>query len=189
MEVNSVLGITIEKKADKKTIIIFGLAITLAVVIALILAPIGFWMFYNGLCFWTEVEFKNESSEEIWITPIGYEENIRQIGPLAHIYRPTPYHHPQNTQFHLMPNESISIKYDWDDQNLQFIMVESSSEIIQLLPLDESKWENWTICQQCCCSPDNSSYSIPTLNQLETAPEWLHSTIQGEFVTIPSEYN
>ena len=182
-------GMSANMNGEPRKITVFiVVGIAILIVLVLIVASIGAWFFFNGLGFWIEVEFKNEGSEEVWITPIGYNENWRQIGPLAVIYQATPFQDsPQNTRFHLLPNESTVIKYDWDDQNLQFIMVEDTLGTTYIIPLDESKWNNSTICQ-CCCPPDATFYSIPNCILLEVAPDWLLPTIQGEFVSIPADW-
>ena len=175
-------------KNKQKISLLVGGGLALLIVFIFVAALIGGWIFLNSLGFWTEVELKNEGLEEIWVTPIGYEENIRMIGPFVHIYRATPFDSkPQNIRFHLMPNESITIKYDWDDQNFQFVLVENSSGAVHIMLIDDHQLESLPDLCRCCSPPDQDLYSIPDFEQLEDALDWLLPTIQGEFVQTPLE--
>ncbi|MBU4190037.1 MAG: hypothetical protein KJ886_03455 [Candidatus Thermoplasmatota archaeon] len=145
---------------------------------------------YFGLGFWTDVSFENDSGEEIKITPIGIVEGAEKIGPIFSIKKPSLFFSKpeKNTRFHLGVNDSIKITYDWDDQNLQFVIIEYPDEDIRILKLDGEMWENITYKEGGGCNPpDQDNYSIPPRSTLPPCPEILKPTINGEQVQVTDE--
>jgi len=175
------------KPKKKKTWINVIVAIVIVIVL-LVAGFVGLLEFaYFGLSFWTDVSFENDSGEEIKITPIGIIEGGEKIGPIFSIRKASLFSKPEkNTRFHLGINDSIKITYDWDDQNLQFVIVEYPDEDIRILKLDGELWENITY-KKCCCPPAQDNYTIPLRSELPLCPEILKPAIHGEYVQVTDE--
>ena len=113
------------------------------------------------------VAFDNESNEGLWITPIG-----STLGGLVG---------PIETRLYLASNDALSITYDPDDKNLQFLLIGDANGSTKIMPIDKDIWLNRGY-SSCCWPPSENRYTIPTLDQLEDAPTELLPTLEGNFV-------
>lgn len=170
------------KKSRRLTVIV-----VLFVVALLVLGAIfSLQLIYLVMSFWTNVTFENASGEDIRITPIGITDGTREIGPIFSYKRPFFFVPVQNTRFRLDDGESLNLTYNWDDQNLQFIIVEYGNDDVRIVKIDEYEWRGHSY--RGCCSPtEEDMYTIPHRTELPPCPEVLRPTIDGDFLKVTDE--
>ena len=152
----------------------------------LVASFIGFLQFGHMLSWWADTDFRNESGEDIEITPIGIVEGGEHIGPLFDMYKTWWFQKVKNANIHVKTNESRMITYDMDDQNLQFVIVKYQDQTMQILKLDAEIWENSSY-EGCCRDPVLNSYTIPPRSQMPECPEILKPATNGEYIEITDE--
>lgn len=163
---------------------IFCIVSVLIVIVIIVFLIITVWFIINS-GYWTEVEFKNESGEEIRITPIGMVDGTNEIGPL-YIKKEFYESEAQNKRFKLKDDDSIKLQFHSSDQNLQFVIVEFSNDDIRILKIDSDFWENKSY-QGGYFAPKKDKYSIPPKVELPDCPEVLKACINGTYVYVIPE--
>jgi hypothetical protein len=171
------------KKKKFRNIIIITIIVILIVILPIVILQ---FMYESFNFFWVDVKFENKSGEKIKITPIGIVEGRNEIGPLIEIKKQLFFIEAQNNRFDLNKGESLKITYDWDDQNLQFVVIEFPKDDIRILRIDVEFWENQTY-NGGFWAPREYKYIITPKNELPLCPEILKLTIKGKYVKITDE--
>jgi hypothetical protein len=86
-----------------------------------------------------------------------------------------------NRSLEVAANATLRFRYDWDDQNLQFLLLVNDSGAVKILPIDEALWRARGY-DQCCWRPAEDSYVVPPLETLADAPVALRPTLDGHYV-------
>ena len=129
------------RKSNERRFLTTWKVLTILVVLFVIGAIAFLQMTYLMLGWWMDVTFENSSGEAIRITPIGIIEGNREIGPILSVKRSFIFAPVQNTKFALDADENFTMTYDWDDQNLQFVIVEFPDNDTRILKIDAESWE------------------------------------------------
>ena len=174
------------RKSNERRFLTTWKVLTILVVLFVIGAIAFLQMTYLMLGWWMDVTFENSSGEAIRITPIGIIEGNREIGPILSVKRSFIFAPVQNTKFALDADENFTMTYDWDDQNLQFVIVEFPDNDTRILKIDAESWEERSY-RSCCYFADEETYSIPPKSELPECPEVLKATIHGRRVEVTDD--
>lgn len=173
----------LDSSSSEDTLLIAVLALVASVVVITAFVSLAF--FSLSLVFLTTVAFENGSGEDLRVTPVGSLEpgsiylngsvEIGRTGPVKATFGSA------NRNIEIASNDTLPFHYDWDDQNLQFLLVIGPSGAIKILAIDEHIWRARGY-GECCWHPANDTYVIPPLAGLPDAPAALLPTLEGEYV-------
>lgn len=169
----------------KKTVKIVVLIIISLIIVILIsiVALVGLMQItYQSLGFWTEVDFQNDSGERITITPIGIIEGRNEIGPIIMVRTDYFFEDGMNRNIPIGVNSTYRFEFDYDDQNLQFVLVNFGEET-RILKIDEPFWENDSY-QSCSYPPKNDTYKIPSRYEMPICPDFLLKANFGKTMNV-----
>lgn len=158
-------------------------ALTLGILVFILIVIYTSHLLYNLMASWDEVTVVNESGEEVWLTPIGSKKGNKEIGPLEGIHKQYPFQSVRNTRIHLPSNDSRVIKYDYSEQNLQFIIVEFADGTLGILKIEEVLWETLDY-NRCCLQSKQTNATIPLKSTIITCPDELEPAHGGKDVRL-----
>ncbi len=156
-------------------VVVRAIALAVAGVVALALLMLCNPML---LMFLSSFEIINESGADIWVTPVGRWEGSGHYGPLPRYWNGTPPAIP-SWRRHEVPikiGDRLEIVYDCDDINFRHLLVRTDSGEVYITDTDKKGTIHYTY------PPQQSSYRIPPLSEMQLAPDELLPCTQGESV-------
>lgn len=119
-----------------------------------------------GLAFLTEFTVVNETSEDVWITPIGAigQAGRRSTLPYSR-FRNLVVLSTEDREFQIAARSSRSFVYDWDDIQFCEILIRSEEGAYRILPTGLHP------TQRQYCRPETDRFVITNLVELEPATE------------------
>ncbi len=141
---------------------------------------ITIWTLHNTVVipFLESFEIVNNSGEDIHVTPIGMVEGSGRYAPLPRYgdeFPPAVRMEPSYNIF-LKAGSVLRITYDMDDINFRHILVRTGENRVLIVDTDR----RGTLMTS--YGPKNKHYQVPTLEQLQTAPEEVIPCTRGQYV-------
>jgi hypothetical protein len=153
-----------------------GLLLLPVVLFGLLLALVA--LNHLHVAFVEGFEVVNDSGDTISVTPVGMWEGTGDYGPLP-LYRSRLPAIPQlrgRARRQLAPNASCRFLYDYDDINFRHLLVRTAAGDVFILDTDKRG------SLDACYGPQRSSYRVPPLTELATAPDELRPCLHGRSV-------